>query len=63
MISNLDTLDGIADTFDDARTFMSENQRKGNRKILITHMSVGLANARCDDPNEHFVGSQSRIQF
>ncbi len=32
MISNLDTLDGIADAFDDARTFMSENQRKGNRK-------------------------------
>ena len=62
VVANFDTNDRIADTFDNASAFMPENQRQRNGEILIPNVSVGLADARRDDPDQDFVWSQSRIQ-
>ena len=55
MVVDVDTADAGAHRLDDAGAFVAENHREHRFREGVLEVDVGVAESRCDDPDEDFV--------
>ena len=55
MVADLDAADAGADRLDDAGAFVAEDPREHRFGEGVLEVNVGVAEPRCDDPDEDLV--------